>query len=101
MFAGAPRYHEGGIAGLKPGEVPAILQKGEVVLPKGMGARQQAPQQITITLVGEEGDLFTPRVTQISGKTAGLVVREARPQLSRDAVNSVQAASRNRPNLFR
>lgn len=35
VFAGAPRYHRGGIAGLQPGEVPAILQRGEVVLPKG------------------------------------------------------------------
>lgn len=34
VFAGAPRYHSGGIAGLKPGEVPAILQKGEEVLTK-------------------------------------------------------------------
>lgn len=31
-WAGAPRYHEGGIAGLKPGEVPAILKRGEEVL---------------------------------------------------------------------
>lgn len=31
-FSGAPRYHEGGIAGLKPGEVPAILKRGEEVL---------------------------------------------------------------------
>lgn len=31
-FAGAPRMHGGGIAG---DEVPTILQKGEVVLPKG------------------------------------------------------------------
>jgi hypothetical protein len=35
MFAGAPRYHSGGVAGLQPGEVPAILQKGEMVIPKG------------------------------------------------------------------
>ena len=33
-FAGAVRYHEGGIAGLLPGEVPAILQQGETVIPK-------------------------------------------------------------------
>ena len=32
-WAGATRYHSGGIAGLRPGEVPAILEKGEVVLP--------------------------------------------------------------------
>lgn len=31
-FAGAPRYHTGGLAGLKRNEVPAILQKGEEVL---------------------------------------------------------------------
>jgi tape measure domain-containing protein len=34
IFAGAMRYHTGGIAGLKPGEVPAILQQGEEVLTK-------------------------------------------------------------------
>ncbi|MDK4727474.1 phage tail length tape measure family protein [Rhizobium phaseoli] len=34
-FAGAKRYHTGGVAGLQPGEVPAILQRGEVVLPRG------------------------------------------------------------------
>lgn len=32
-WAGATRYHSGGIAGLRPGEVPAILEEGEVVLP--------------------------------------------------------------------
>lgn len=33
VFLNAPRYHEGGVAGgLKPGEVPAILQQGEEVL---------------------------------------------------------------------
>lgn len=34
VFAGAQRYHSGGVAGLRPGEVPAILQKGELVIPK-------------------------------------------------------------------
>ena len=32
LFAGAPRFHDGsGVLGLKPGEVPAILQEGERV----------------------------------------------------------------------
>ena len=35
VFAGAPRYHNGGVAGLKPNEVPAILQKGERIIPNG------------------------------------------------------------------
>jgi hypothetical protein len=32
MFANAPRYHTGGIAGLAPDEMPAILRKGEEVI---------------------------------------------------------------------
>lgn len=38
LFAGAPRLHAGGT--LAPGEVPAVLQRGETVLPRG-GARMQ------------------------------------------------------------
>lgn len=34
LFAGAPRYHSGGIVGLRPDEYPAILQKNEEVLSK-------------------------------------------------------------------
>lgn len=34
VFNGAVRYHSGGIAGLAPNEVPAVLQKGEEVLTK-------------------------------------------------------------------
>lgn len=34
LFAAAPRYHGGGIAGLAPDEVPAVLRKGEEVLPE-------------------------------------------------------------------
>ena len=37
-FAGAPRFHDGAALGLKPDEVPAILQKGETVLPRGTKA---------------------------------------------------------------
>lgn len=32
LFGAAPRYHKGGIAGLGPNEVPAVLEKGEEVL---------------------------------------------------------------------
>ena len=35
IFAAAPRYHSGGIAGLRPDEVPIIAQRGEAVLPRG------------------------------------------------------------------
>lgn len=36
VFAGAERYHNGGMPGLRSDEVPAILQKGEIVLPKNV-----------------------------------------------------------------
>lgn len=38
LFAGAPRVHAGSIAGLRGDEVPAILQRGETVLPRGAQA---------------------------------------------------------------
>lgn len=42
VFASAPRYHNGGIAGLKPDEVPAILQRGERVIPRGQSGSASA-----------------------------------------------------------
>jgi len=38
-FAGAPRMHAGGWAGLRPDEVPSILQRGERVLSRAEVAR--------------------------------------------------------------
>lgn len=49
IFAGAPRYHGGGIAGLAPDEVPAILQQGEEIIKRNdprhrfNGGGQSAP----------------------------------------------------------
>lgn len=42
VFGNAPRYHSGGIAGLKPDEVPAILQTGERVLNRRQTAAYDA-----------------------------------------------------------
>lgn len=61
MFAGATRYHTGGVAGLKPGEIPAILQRGEIVLPRMPSIqRSQAatstPSHITVNVDGANGD---------------------------------------------
>ena len=38
VFALAPRFHSGGIAGLRPDEVPIIAQRGEIILPRASGA---------------------------------------------------------------
>ncbi len=43
---GAARYHAGGVAGLRPDEVPIIAQAGETILPRGA---QIAAPSIDIT----------------------------------------------------
>jgi len=54
-FADAPRMHGGGIAGLRPDEVPAILQKGERVTPRGAGSGGGVIN-VNINLAGANGD---------------------------------------------
>ena len=46
IFAGAARYHAGGVAGLRPDEVPIIAQAGETILPRGA---QVAAPSVDIT----------------------------------------------------
>lgn len=56
VFDGAPRYHTGGIAGLLPNEVPAILEKGERVLPKSGsgGGSVSVPVEINLYAPGAD-----------------------------------------------
>lgn len=69
LFINAPRFH----TGLMPGEFPAILEKGETVLPKGMalggggGVRifDQRGSQAPDLEVGEGRDAMGQRTTDI------------------------------------
>jgi hypothetical protein len=73
IFANAARYHSGGIAGLKPNEVPSILERGEEVLTRtdprhrnnGGGGSGKGVAQILA--IGEE---------QIARAVAGAAGRE-------------------------
>ncbi|EJL57970.1 Prophage tail length tape measure protein [Rhizobium sp. CF122] len=58
VFKGAKRYHNGGIAGLRPNEVPAILERGEKITPKGVstGSSVSAPVSIAIDARGADAD---------------------------------------------
>ena len=52
VFNNAPRYHSGGVVGLKSDEVPAILQKGEIVIPKNHSTvAQKRSGDVTISPV--------------------------------------------------
>jgi len=72
-FAGAPRMHSGGAvgaptwAGLRPDEVPAILQKGERVLNRREARNygQSPAQNITINIQTRDAESFRQSRTQI------------------------------------
>ncbi|UXT96766.1 phage tail length tape measure family protein [Agrobacterium tumefaciens] len=85
VFAGAPRYHNGGIAGLKPDEVPAILQKGERIIPRNASSSGGSPVAVS----------FAP-VYNVQG--SGPEIAQLRAQMAKDKAEMparVEAAVRS------
>jgi lambda family phage tail tape measure protein len=76
VFAGAPRYHGGGIAGLMPDEIPAILQRGEVVLPKD--ARSASPVNVVMNITTQDANSFRASQAQIAAEAARGIKRANR-----------------------
>jgi len=74
-FASAPRVHSGGWAGLRPDEVPAILQKGERVLSRHEASQYGAggSQNITINIQTRDAESFRQSRTQVSADIARAV----------------------------
>ena len=76
-FATAPRMHAGGWAGLKPDEVPAILQRGERVLSRreaaGYGQGQAASPAISVTINARDAESFRQSRTQVAADIARAV----------------------------
>ena len=76
-FAGAPRMHSGGWAGLKPDEVPAILQRGERVLSRrkaaGYGQGQGSTPNISVTINARDAESFRQSRTQVAADIARAV----------------------------
>ncbi len=82
VFAGAKRYHTGGVAGLQPGEIPAILQRGEVVLPRGAGMVNKARSTETINVVlrddsGRMAQIADQRIQTASGAIVQVSVQQS------------------------
>jgi hypothetical protein len=75
-FAGAPRMHAGGWAGLHPDEVPAILQRGERVLSRREAAGYaggSAPPSVNVTIMARDAESFRQSRTQIAADIARAV----------------------------
>jgi hypothetical protein len=76
VFADAPRLHSGGWAGLKPDEVPAILQRGERVLSRREAAAygaERAVSPVNITIITQNAESFRQSRTQVAADIARAV----------------------------
>jgi hypothetical protein len=84
-FAGAPRLHGGGMAGLRPDEVPAILQRGEMVLSRAqvaaMGSARDTRPPVSVVM-----NISTPDANSF---------RYAQGQIAADAARAIERARRN------
>ncbi|MFD1510635.1 phage tail tape measure C-terminal domain-containing protein [Lacimonas salitolerans] len=79
-FAGAPRMHSGGWAGIKPDEVPAILQRGERVLSRREAAGYSRGAQsgdgnttVNVTIMARDAESFRQSRTQVAADIARAV----------------------------
>ncbi len=84
-FAGAPRMHGGGWAGLRPDEVPAILQRGERVL-----SRREVAQSVQGQIsVGPEARTTTIVRIDLSPDLEARLLRQSQSQaveITRDGI---------------
>jgi hypothetical protein len=76
-FAHAPRMHNGGWAGLRPDEVPAILQRGERVLSR---------QEVAQGLMQRPDDPAAPRALGLRPDEVPAILRRGERVLSRQDV---------------
>ena len=83
------RYHNGGISGLRPDEVPAILQRGEEVLTAADPRHRNNKNGDTGGTNIRTGDII------IQGNADQDTVRAIGRQQSKDATMWNRAASRN------
>lgn len=94
IFANAPRYHGGGIAGLLPDEIPAILQKGERVIPRNAANQNGGGTVVQIIDQRKGGTVSQERSRGPSGEeVVRVMIRDEIESFSRfgmpDRVNQI------------
>ncbi|MFU8899456.1 MAG: phage tail tape measure C-terminal domain-containing protein [Roseinatronobacter sp.] len=90
-FAGAPRLHSGGWAGLRPDEVPAILQRGELVLSRAQLRAMSAAQGAGGTGASERPVQVVMRITTPDANS----FRLSQGQILADMRRGIGRATRN------
>ena len=86
-FAAAPRMHNGGWVGLRPDEVPAILQRGERVLSRREAAKSIDGGGVTVSINVDARGAQQGVAEQVAKQ-----LREAEPRLTKQAVDAVRSA---------
>lgn len=84
VFAGAPKYHSGGIVGLSSGEVPIIAKAGEGVF--------TAAQMRALAPVGAQGNTTVQIIDQRSSKSEPVQVQETK---SADGMKQIRVLIRD------
>jgi hypothetical protein len=74
-FANAPRLHNGWF---RPDEYPAILQRGEIVVPKREARRGFGSMNVTINITTPDADSFRASQSQIAASMARTLQRAQR-----------------------
>lgn len=91
-FTNATRYHSGGVAGLKPNEVPTILEKEEEVLPESdprhvnNGGGGMGGGEVKIVNAIDAGSFISAGVEDVQGQKAILNFIRANSSVVRNAI---------------
>lgn len=79
IFLAAPRLHSGGVLGLAPGEVPAVLQTGEEVLTRGDPRhRANGGGGTNVTIVAQDMPSFRRSAAEVRATIASAVAQGRR-----------------------
>ncbi|MDQ0317725.1 glycoside hydrolase family protein [Amorphus orientalis] len=93
-FAGATRYHSGGIAGLRPDEVPAILRNGEEVLTEndprhrnnGGASAPAAPPVVKVVNAFDSAQVVSEGLNSATGEQTFLNIVRSNASTIRDTL---------------
>lgn len=108
LFDTVPRYHNGGIAGLKPDEVPAVLQRGERIIPAGVPSAPSVSMgggdnNVEVNVINNSGGEVTRSERNEGGvNVVDIVVGKVKEDIARGGMDGVMGSRYGaRPRVLR